>query len=89
MNPTAVVAFDPDSGKVFATASAAILGPTPGYDLQGLAWRGDTLYVGDRRRGERGFRIHAFARTPGNCDLHPIDRDLTLPQQPVAILGAL
>jgi hypothetical protein len=82
------VTFDPDSGAVLAPASRALLGPTPGYDLQGLAWRGNLLYVGDRRAGEKGFRVHVFERDPGTCNLHPVDRMLDLPQRPVALRAA-
>lgn len=88
VNPTAVVTFDPVSGAVSKPASAALLGPTPGYDLQGLAWRGNHLYVGDRRAGQQGFRVHVFERDPGTCNLHKVDRALDLPQRPVALRAA-
>ena len=84
LNPTSVVAFDPDDGAVRQT----VLGPTPGYDLQGLAWRGATLYVGDRRRGPGGYPIHVFERTDDRCGLRPVDRDLALPAPPVALRAA-
>lgn len=88
VNPTAVVTFDPETGRVFTPARRALLGPTPGYDLQGLAWRGNLLYVGDRRAGQTGFRVHVFERDPGTCNLHPVDRALDLPQRPVALRAA-
>lgn len=88
VNPTAVVTFDPQTGVVSRPASAALLGPTPGYDLQGLAWRGDLLYVGDRRAGAKGYRVHVFARDPGTCNLHPVDRAIDLPERPVALKAA-
>lgn len=88
VNPTAVVTFDPQSGAVQRPTSAALLGPTPGYDLQGLAWRGDLLYVGDRRAGPKGYRVHVFARDPGTCNLHPVDRAIDLPERPVALKAA-
>ena len=86
-NPTSLVTFDPATGKVLAAASAPLLA-TPGYDLQALAWKGNTLYVGDRRKGGVGFRLHAFERDPGTCILHATGRDITLPQRPVAIRAA-
>jgi hypothetical protein len=85
VNPTALVTFDPATGKVLAPASAPILGPTPGYDLQGLAWRGRVLYVGDRRKGESGYTVHVFERDEGSCALRPVARTIPLPQRPVAL----
>jgi hypothetical protein len=90
VNETSLVTFDPVTGKVLASARAPVFGPTPGYDLQGLAWRGDSLYVGDGRRGATGFPVHVFDREPGTCVLHaaanhaPID----LPQRAVALRAA-
>src|SRR5207302_5909158 len=57
VNPTTLVSFDPVTGHV---TSRAVIGPTPGYDLQGLAWRDGTLYVGDRRADSGGYRVHVF-----------------------------
>jgi hypothetical protein len=89
VNPTSLVTFDPTSGQVLTTARSPLLGPTPGYDLQALAWRGDVLYVGDRRSGASGFRVHAFQRDPGTCTLHEVpERAIALPQQPVALRAA-
>ncbi|CAN5917680.1 hypothetical protein BH11MYX4_BH11MYX4_13500 [soil metagenome] len=87
VNPTSLVTFDPATGRVLSRASAPILA-TPGYDLQGLAWRNDTLYVGDRRKAAVGFQVHAFERTQGTCILHETGRGVTLPQRPVAIRAA-
>ncbi|MBS2011839.1 MAG: hypothetical protein JST00_03035 [Deltaproteobacteria bacterium] len=88
VNPTAVVTFDPTTGAVSRPMSDAVLGPTPGYDLQGLAWRGNLLYVGDRRAGDRGYRVHVFERAPGTCNLQPVERALDLPERPVALRAA-
>lgn len=89
VNPTSLVTFDPVTGKVLTTAQAPVLGPTPGYDLQGLAWRGDTLFVGDRRPGATGYRVHAFDREPGTCALRAVPaREFDLPQRPVALRAA-
>lgn len=87
VNPTSLVTFDPERGEVLSTTRAPILGPTPGYDLQGLAWRGDRLYVGDRRRGGAGYAVHVLARTD-RCTLTSTDRTLDLPQRPVALRAA-
>ena len=89
VNPTSLVTFDPASGEVLTSASAAVLGPTPGYDLQALSWRGNLLYVGDRRQGTSGFRLHAFEREPGTCILRELPgRGIDLPQRPVALRPA-
>lgn len=88
VNPTALATFDPVTGRVFATANAPALGPTPGYDLQGLAWRGRFLYVGDRRRGPSGYPVHVLERTGDGCELRPTGRTLDLPEKPVALRPA-
>lgn len=86
VNPTSLVTFDPRSGRVWTTATAPLLGPTPGYDLQGLAWRGGTLYVGDRRRTATGYAVHVFERTSTEgCELRRVGRELTVPLPPVAL----
>ncbi len=86
VNPTSLVTFDPVTGKVLSGPTSPVLGPTPGYDLQALAWRGDTLYVGDGRRGSGGFPVHVFEREPGTCNLHEMtSRLIELPQRPVAL----
>ncbi len=87
-NPTSLVTFDPATGRVVTTAASAVLGPTPGYDLWGLAWRDDALYVGDRRREGPGYRVHVFEREPGTCMLHAAARSIALPQKPVALRRA-
>jgi hypothetical protein len=81
VNPTSLVAFDPASGAIVGT----LLGPTAGYDLQGLAWRERTLYVGDRRRGPDGYPVHVFDDA---CALRPASRTIDLPQRPVALRSA-
>ncbi len=87
VNPTWVVTFDPETGRVLTTKESPILGPTPGYDLQGLAWRGNSLYVGDRRPSETGYAVHVFDRQDG-CTLVATGRRLDLPQRPVALRPA-
>ena len=85
VNPTSLVTFDPTTGRVLSTASAPVLGPTPGYDLQGLAWRNGSLYVGDRRAAAGGYQAHVFDREPGTCVLRATSRSIALPQRPVAL----
>ncbi len=87
VNPTWLVTFEPETGRILSSKEAPLLGPTPGYDLQGLAWSGDTLYVGDRRRGASGFPVHVFARTDG-CVLVDAGRKLDLPYSPIALRPA-
>lgn len=88
VNPTALVSFDPTTGRILSPVTAPLLA-TAGYDLRGLAWRGDTLYVGDRREdGARGFAVHLFERGAG-CALTRSPRILNLPEAPVALRAAL
>jgi hypothetical protein len=88
VNPMSLVTFDPVTGSVLSTASAPVLGPTAGYDLQGLAWRNGLLYVGDRRSTGSGYLVHVFEREAGTCILHDTGRAITLPQRPVALRAA-
>lgn len=83
LNPTSVVTFDATSG----TRLAELIPSTGNFDLQGLAWRGDTLFVGDRRPGPNGFVVHAYERDPsaGSCTLRESNRTIALPQRPVAL----
>lgn len=85
VNPTALVSFDPTTGEVLHAFSAPVLGPTPGYDLQGLAWRGSTLYVGDRTKANP--TVHELALT-GACELTETTTTIPLPLPPVALLPA-
>jgi hypothetical protein len=88
VNPTSLVTFDPETGRVLASARAPVLGPTDGYDLQGLAWRGRRLFVGDRRRGPAGYPVHVLERSPEGCELQPAASPILLPQRPVALRAA-
>lgn len=79
-NRTSVVGFDPVGGTV-----TLVMGPTPGFDLRGLAWtvNADRLLVGDRRSvAGKGFAAHVFARS-GSCDLSPVE-DVYFPLPPIA-----
>jgi len=59
VNATSLVTFDAATGAPIAPASASPLS-TPGFDLEGLAWFGGEVAVGDRRRAASGFPVHAF-----------------------------
>ncbi len=87
VNPTSVVTFDPESGRVITSAASPALGPTPGYDLYGLTWRGRTLYVGDRRPGPGGYTIHVLERTD-DCRLTDTGRTIQLDRAPVSLRPA-
>ncbi len=90
VNPTSLMTFDPVSGKVLTSPQSPLLGPTPGYDLEALAWRGNFLYVGDGRSGGSGYPVHIFERDPGTCTLHEVtNRSIALPQRAVALRPAL
>lgn len=82
VNPTTVLLFDATNGRVL---SRQVLGPTPGFDLQGLAWKEGHLYVGDRRPGPIGYRVHVFDRNGERCAVTPSTRTIDLPQRPVAL----
>lgn len=86
-NATSLVSFDPATGAMVASLAAPLL-RSDGYDIQGLAWRGDTLYVGDRRAIAGGYPIHVFDRAPGTCTLTPSERRITISQPPVALRAA-
>lgn len=83
VNPTSLVTFDPKSGRI---AQRGVLA-TPGYDLQGLAWRGSSLFVGDRRGGADGFPVHVFDADE-SCMLRESSRTIDLSQRPVALRPA-
>lgn len=87
VNPTALVTFDPVTGAVLSTFSAPVLA-TPGFDLQGLVWREQKLYVGDRRKGSNGFYpVHELGLT-GTCTLQLTGKTIDLPQPPVGLQAA-
>jgi hypothetical protein len=84
-NRTALVTFDPQSGKVLSGWSQPIFGPTTEADgLEALAWKGDVLMMGDRRSTPRGYPVHVFDRT-GSCELLQRPDTVFLPQKPVAL----
>lgn len=79
-NATSIVTFDPATGAVLATAAHSPLA-TDGFDLEGLAWKGPALLVGDRRRLAAGYPVHAFDAND-RCELReraPVTLFLPLP----------
>jgi len=84
VNATSLALFDPASGDVLAAASASPLA-TAGFDLEGLAWSGGAMLVGDRRRASSGYPVHVF---DGACA--PAERADTvfLPLPPIAVAVA-
>ena len=84
VNATSLVTFDADRGVALTTASSPILSTT-GFDLSGLAWRGDTLFVGDRRAGAGGkYAIHVFDRSDA-CTLTERADSIFVAQKPVNV----
>lgn len=84
VNSTSLVTFDADRGTALTTTSNSILS-TGGFDLSGLAWRGDTLFVGDRRAGAGGkYPIHVFDRS-GACTLTERADSIFVTQKPVNV----
>jgi hypothetical protein len=83
VNATSLTTFDPTTGKVHVSASASPL-VTPGFDLAGLAFVNGALYVGDRRRTDQGYPIHAFG-IGTDCTLTPLPDAATSPQKPIAV----
>lgn len=81
VNRTSLVTFSVRTGRV---VSAPALGPTDGYDLQGLALAQGRLYVGDRRRGAAGYPIHSF-RVGADCSVAAEPTRIFVAQKPVAL----
>jgi hypothetical protein len=81
VNATSLALFDPASGDILAPASASPLA-TAGFDLEGLAWSGGAMVVGDRRRASSGYPVHVF---DGACT--PVERAdaVFLPLPPIAV----
>jgi hypothetical protein len=84
-NATSLALLDPASGQVLAPASAspfATTGTGGGFFLEGLAWSGGAMLVGDRRRVASGYPVHVF---DGACA--PVERAdaVFLPLPPIAV----
>jgi hypothetical protein len=83
VNATSLVTFDPTSGAVLDDASSSPL-PTDGFDLEGLAWIGSAVAIGDRRRASDGFPVHVFDAAAA-CVLTERDDTVFLPLPPVGV----
>jgi hypothetical protein len=84
VNATSLASFDATTGAVLAPASASPFA-TPGYDLQGMQWIADALWVGDRRRASSGYPVHAFdVGDVAHCAATPRQDSVFLPLPPVA-----
>jgi hypothetical protein len=81
VNRTSVVIFDPQSGQAIAKN---VFGPTEGFDLSSLAWRGNLLLIADRRRAADGYPIHVLEATDA-CALTPRPDKIFVSQKPVAV----
>ncbi len=80
VNHTALVSFDTAGDLVQNPA----FGPTDGFDLAGLVWKGGRLLVGDRRSDGGRYAVHTFTKD-AQCKLSQ-GPDLWLPMPPVALL---
>jgi streptogramin lyase len=80
-NATSLALFDPSTGQVLSPAAMSPLA-SAGFDLEGLAWSGGALIVGDRRRASSGYPVHVF---DGACA--PVERadSIFLPLPPIAV----
>ena len=89
VNPTELITFRAPTSASFDAPVGAVLARrilvTPGYDLQGLAWQGRTLYVGDRRKLQVGYAVHKYERASESCELRA-SGDVIVPIPPVALL---
>ncbi len=84
VNATSLVSFDPDSGSVSRSATNPLL-PTQGYFLQGLAWLGDVLLVGEGDpKYPKAAKVHVFDRT-GTCELTERPGYVSMPLKPIAL----
>jgi hypothetical protein len=86
VHATSLATFSPVTGAVTVAAAQSALA-TPEFDLQGLAWVGGALVVGDRRRASSGYPVHAFDAR--GCALAPRGDAIFLPLPPVAVRAAL
>jgi hypothetical protein len=85
VNSTSLVTFDVSRGAVVQPAGAAALS-TPGYDLQGLTFVGDALFVGDRRpSASGGHPLHAFVMDVSCTLLASAGPRVSVPQRPVSL----
>ena len=89
VNPTSLVTFDSDDRADRRLARRPpSSGPPPGTTCKGSPGAAVTLYVGDRRRGEAGYRVHVFEREGQVASSVLRRRTIDLPQPPVALRAA-
>jgi hypothetical protein len=87
VNATSLVTFDPVSGAPIASAAQSpfsTTGADGGFYLQGTAWLGTNLYVGDRRRAVSGYPVHGFGASAA-CGLTLQPDAIFLPLPPVEL----
>jgi hypothetical protein len=83
VNATSLVLFNAMTGAISASATQSPLS-TDGFDLQGLAWKLETLLVGDRIRLSGGYPVHVFDAT-SHCAVTQRAESLFLPLPAVAL----
>jgi hypothetical protein len=84
--PTGLVSFDPASGPT--TVTTTLISTTTTFTLQGLAWVGSTLLVGDRGPSGKSPAIRLFdADASGGCTLTERPRSLPLELPPVGFVA--
>jgi hypothetical protein len=79
-NATSLVTFDAATGAV---AFGPVLA-TDGFDLEGLAWVGKDLVVGDRSGTAKGYAVHVLEAGAGCAVIEKTD-GIFLAQKPVAM----
>jgi hypothetical protein len=87
INATSLVTFDPDTGALFASGAHPLLS-TAGYFLQGMAWIGDKLLVGEGNPLQpHAAVVHVFDRDAdaGGCALTEEPGALAVPLKPIAL----
>ena len=86
VNATSLVTFDAVTGAPIAAAAQSPF-QTNGFFLQGLAWAGGELLLGDRRRAATGYPVHAFTASEGGCALTAAPDGIILPSPPVGVVA--
>lgn len=86
-NNTALAFFNASTGQVTISYNASPL-RTDGFNLRGLAFRGNTLFAGDRTRSASGYPIHEI-EIDAACAPTMKPDSLFVPQMPVSVRNAL
>jgi hypothetical protein len=83
--PTGLVSFDPASGAT--TVTSTLIPTTTTFTLQGLAWVGSTVFVGDRGASGKPPAIRLFdVDASGGCTLTERPRSLPLELPPAGFV---